>query len=237
MNINRLSASMAPNRAAIFDFPLQIELISISLGLIVLCALTPPLASGMETDSDTDPDAFLQCVQTESDVERLRCFDQYMRLAGPNIGETLGPASADLTQCQNLVQGSVRTACFDAAASVVRNSLGEERINSEDSAPLVQPELADSETELGQEQLETVAQKKSKPKNMAISATVIELRRNPFGVYSFHLDNGQVWQQTEIERFVPPENDFSVEIRKGAISGYRLQIENQNKILRVKRLQ
>ncbi len=101
----------------------------------------------------------------------------------------------------------------------------------------MQPGTAISETDLGQEQLETVAQKKSKPKAKEMSATVIDLRRNAFGLYSFHLDNGQIWQQTESERFVPPDDDFAVEIRRGAISGYRLHIDNQNKILRVKRLE
>lgn len=247
MNIIRLSACTAPSRAAFFDLPLRMERVSMSLGLIAFFALTPALVSGMETDPATDSDAFLQCVQTEPDVERLRCFDRYMRLAGPDIGESLGPASADLAQCTNLVQESVRTACFDAAANVVRDSLGEKQMVSEDSGNLMQPEPvesktepaepADSTTEIGQEQLETVAQKTSRNQNTKISATVIDLNRNAYGLYSFHLDNGQIWQQTERERFVPPDNDFPVEIKRGAISGYRLHIDSQNKILRVKRLQ
>jgi hypothetical protein len=237
MNIIRLCACTAPSQAAIFDLPLRIGAFSLSMGLVVVFALAPALAGGIETDPAADPDAFLHCAETESEVERLHCFDQYMRLAGPDIGETLGPAAADLTQCTSLIQESVRTACFDAAANIVRDSLGEKDLQSEDSGYPKQPEPGDSKTELGQEQLETVAEKNSKKKTTEISATVIDLKRNAFGLYSFHLDNGQIWQQTERERFVPPDNDFPVEIKKGAVSGYRLHLENQNKILRVKRLQ
>ena len=204
----------------------KVVVCSQSLVFIALLSLAPTLAGAVEYDQSTSRAGFLHCAQTRSDAERLACYDQFMRLAESDIRETLGPAAGDLAQCAILVQESVRAACFDAAASVVA-----------DSSSLVQPTRATSETELGQEQLETVAQKKSKTKAREISATVIELRRNAFGLYSFHLDNGQIWQQTENDRFVPPDNDFPVEIRRGAISGYRLHIHNQNKTLRVKRLE
>ena len=209
----------------------KVVVCSLSLAFIALFTLISTLAGAVEYDQSTSRAGFLHCAQTRSDMERLACYDQFVRLANSDIREILGPAAGDLAQCAILVQESVRAACFDAAATVVGDSL------VADSSSLVQPTTAISETDLGQEQLETVAQKKSKPKAKEMSATVIDLRRNAFGLYSFHLDNGQIWQQTESERFVPPDNDFRVEIRRGAISGYRLQIDNQNKILRVKRLE
>ena len=223
--------------AAFFQRPTKVVVCSVSLALIGFTSHTPTFAGNVEKQQGTSRADFLHCAQTESDEKRLECYDQFVRLAHADIRETLGPVAGDLVQCTNLVQESVRVACFDAAASVVGNSPAGMPTLVEESANQVPPGTTVSKTELGQEQLETVAQKKSKLKVLEISAMVIDLRRNAFGLYSFHLDNGQVWQQTESERFVPPDNAFPVEIKKGAISGYRLHIDNQNKILRVKRLQ
>jgi len=237
------SVSVAPVGVAAIHFPRRFETCWLLFGPVWFLTLTQAVADDIETAPGSDRNDFLQCAQTEADAERLSCFDQYMRLARPDIRESLGPAAADLTQCANLVQKSVRTACFDAAANEVRNSSNGIQLNDEVTAEPIEtgtagePGIADPGTELGQEQLETVAQKTAKAKGERITATVIDLNRNAFGLYSFHLDNGQVWQQTEIDRFVPPDNDFLVEIRRGTFSGYRLRIDNQNQILRVKRLQ
>lgn len=228
---------VVPIGVAAIHFPRRFKTCWQLLGLVGLLSLTPAVADDIETTPGSERDGFLHCAQTKSDAERLSCFDQYMQSTGPDISATLGPAGADLMRCADVVLASVRTACFDAAASAVRNSSDETQLHGEVMADLIEPTPADMKKEIGQEQLETVAQKTSKTKSMVVNATVTDLTRNAFGLYSFHLDNGQVWQQTEIERFVPPDNDFLVEIKRGALSGYRLRIHNQNKILRVKRLQ
>ncbi len=217
--------------------PLKIAVCTIFLVFIAFFTVTPTLAGGTEADPESNHDGFLRCAQTEPDEERLACFDHYMAPARSDSNENFGPAAGDLALCANLVQDSVRSACFDAAANAVSEPPVRQQLHGEDSDRLIQSESADSSMEFGEEQLETVAHKKSKLKNMEISAMVIDLRRNAFGAYSFYLDNGQIWQQTESARFVPPDSAFPVEIKRGAISGYRLHINNQNKILRVKRLQ
>jgi hypothetical protein len=56
----------------------------------------------------------------------------------------------------------------------------------------------------------------------SISATVTGLQRTPRGAFVVLLDNGQVWQQIELDSWVPPHKGDRVTIRRGVLGSFML---------------
>ena len=71
-----------------------------------------------------------------------------------------------------------------------------------------------------------------------IGAMVTEVSEGPRGNLHFHLENGQVWRQNEA-RYVPlPANaPFSVRISRGLFGEYRLRVEGEGRLVRIRRVQ
>ena len=151
----------------------------------------------------------------------------------------------DLQDCARLQSDKDRLACFDAATRAEATVTDAEATTTQATTAETQATTAEAQAttaeaqaaaEVGQEQLETVAEKKARNEDIEISAMVTEVSRNAYNLYSFHLDNGQIWQQTERARVNPPDPEFAVTITKGSVGGYRLRMADSNKLLRVKRL-
>ena len=53
--------------------------------------------------------------------------------------------------------------------------------------------------------------------------------------FAVQLDNGQVWQATEMHRVGLPKVGISVEVSKGRFGGYRMKIDGIKKLARVRR--
>ena len=58
---------------------------------------------------------------------------------------------------------------------------------------------------------------------------------DPFGNAVLMLDNGQTWQQMELQKLPRIKIGDEVEINKGAIGGYRLTILRMNRTIPVRR--
>ncbi|MBV6412255.1 MAG: hypothetical protein IT479_02730 [Xanthomonadales bacterium] len=56
------------------------------------------------------------------------------------------------------------------------------------------------------------------------------------GKTEFHLENGQVWQQVENDRYIVDLVDPAVTIKPGAFGSWRLKIEGLNRTTLVKRI-
>jgi hypothetical protein len=56
------------------------------------------------------------------------------------------------------------------------------------------------------------------------------------GRLSFHLENGQVWKQTETKRFRLTEDRPMAVIRRGALGSFKLSVEDGSRSTRVKRI-
>lgn len=56
-------------------------------------------------------------------------------------------------------------------------------------------------------------------------ATVVSVRIYSDGRFSVELDNGDVWRETEGSKVRTPKPGDSVEVRKGAGSGYRMKVD------------
>jgi len=55
-----------------------------------------------------------------------------------------------------------------------------------------------------------------------ISATVTALQHEPGGRFLIFLDNGQVWRQSELDSWVPPQTGDRVTIRRGLLGSFML---------------
>lgn len=71
-----------------------------------------------------------------------------------------------------------------------------------------------------------------------IGAIVTEVSEGPRGNLLFHLENGQVWRQIEA-RYVPLPADapFPVRISRGLFGEYRLRVDGEGRLVRIRRVQ
>lgn len=120
------------------------------------------------------------------------------------------------------------------------------------SAPVdVEPEQAaeappERTLETSQDRLENVGieqlpdnRREERPRERDdIGATVTEVSEGPRGNLLFHLENGQVWRQIEA-RYVPLPADapFPVQISRGLFGEYRLRVDGDGRLVRIRRVQ
>ncbi len=63
-----------------------------------------------------------------------------------------------------------------------------------------------------------------------ISATVVKIRKQPYGELLIWLDNGQVWEQDQLDRRFKLRIGEAVNIKKGTFAGYRLSGDSNRSI-------
>lgn len=91
---------------------------------------------------------------------------------------------------------------------------------------------------VGAEQLRDNGREEQRRERDDIGAMVTEVSEGPRGNLLFHLENGQVWRQNEA-RYVPlPANaPFAVQISRGLFGEYRLRVEGEGRLVRIRRVQ
>jgi len=68
----------------------------------------------------------------------------------------------------------------------------------------------------------------------SLTATVVKIRKHPYGELIVSLDNGQIWEQEHVDRRFKLRVGDTVTIRRGKVSGYRLS-GKANKTIQVTR--
>ncbi len=75
-------------------------------------------------------------------------------------------------------------------------------------------------------------------KQTEISATVVEVTEGRHKVLYFQLANGHVWRQIEGRRYrYPRDGEFDVIISRGMLGDYRLRIDEDGPMTRIRRIQ
>ncbi|MEZ5895181.1 MAG: hypothetical protein R3C51_02160 [Parvularculaceae bacterium] len=72
-----------------------------------------------------------------------------------------------------------------------------------------------------------------------VNAAVTEFAQTPSGAYVFFLDNGQVWRQKRADSNrirLSAKRQYTVSVSPGAISGYRLKVNELRRTLLVERV-
>jgi hypothetical protein len=114
-------------------------------------------------------------------------------------------------RCAGITDSPARLVCFDRAFSA-----------AETAADAVHQAPADPPTRaLGEESVKRDTTS-AEAGRVSLTAKISALRETRRSVYRISLDNGQVWQQMDMDsQFVVKVGD-SIEIRKGRMGGYRL---------------
>lgn len=161
---------------------------------------------------DIDADAMAACASIEDAAEKLACFEAL-------VPEQRAPA----------VEPAPAAAAVEAATAATAAPVA-----GGDSAAdaTVSASANDGAEAFGQEHLD-----RGEEEPPALTARVVDVTRSWDDSLSFHLDNGQVWQQIEPRRFpYPRDGEFDVEITQGMMGDYRLRVEGEGRMVRIRRL-
>jgi len=136
-------------------------------------------------------------------------------VAGVAMAQSADPVAA----CAGIAGSKARLRCFDAATA--RRPAPASPTVSGAGAPVAQG--------LGAEQVRDTRPQSERPVEQSrVSAHVVSASDNGVGHWRIALDNGSVWQMTEVAAyFTPPRHGEVVRIRKGAIGSYLLDVGTQ----------
>jgi hypothetical protein len=150
---------------------------------------------------------------------------------GPNSlwAQTL-PAA--VRSCAKLADDAARLACFDR--EIGRVSVPDPP--AKESAPVsLSPEEKLGLSERRVQQLESKGT--AQPQEVsALQAHIVLTSPGRDGRDIFELDNGQAWQQTEVQRYFTARPGDAVNIKKGALGSFWLSKSPSGQATRVKRL-
>ena len=158
----------------------------------------------------------------------------------------------ELEDCAAIERAIERLDCFETltARGAISVPADEQPATEERThPPEVEPEQAaeappERTPDTGQDRLENVGieqlpdNRREEWERDDIGATVTEVSEGPRGNLLFHLENGQVWRQIEA-RYVPLPADapFPVRISRGLFGEYRLRVDGEGRLVRIRRVQ
>ena len=152
-------------------------------------------------------------------------------LAAPATGQA---QESGMAQCAEIEGADARLACYDAAArrsapsepaTEVAAEEPTEAASSREPLPLTQ--------EVGEEQLPGGSGPERETESFR--GRVVECKQDSARKRYFYFDNGQVWKQRANARLTTRDCDFMVTITKDGF-GYKMQIEGEDKRIRVGRI-
>jgi len=225
------------------------------LGVVILLAASGTAAQTVE-QSDLE-----RCASLATSELKLACFEALTAIEGGDAepaANTTPQPQPDFTLTEKTLTSAAAAAgvagsdaglvapAQAAAASDVRadvtDDTGRALTDEEqvDVADELGRELPDEEQvelvdEIGREHLDE--KKVDKEEETVIRATVSEVVKGSFDVLYFHFTNGQVWRQVESRRFrYPRAGEFEVIISRGMMGDYRLRLDENNPMTRIRRI-
>ncbi len=148
-----------------------------------------------------------RCAGISDSLERLVCYDGVFRSGqGPGVGRQPGPAGSGGPSGQ--VGGPPPPDTGTASAATPGQT-------SPSAAAM--PDSA-----FGAEQLRRSAHEDAPQEARSLSGTVAELRETRRNVFRITLENGQIWQQMDMDSLFHVEVGDTVEINRGRLGGYRM---------------
>ncbi|NKF51263.1 hypothetical protein G3R49_11925 [Shewanella sp. WXL01] len=146
-----------------------------------------------------------------------------------------------LIQCGGVQDKLDRLICYDKlAASVGTMSIQPVANSTEQAPPVVVANTASVSTasvseSITSQQQEFGLKKKVEEEVEKISATIVNVKKDPYDAFIITLDNGQVWKQSESRRYkLKPGQVVSIET--GMFGSFNLGVEDRNSTTRVKRV-
>ena len=174
------------------------------------------------------------CIELAVDKDRLTCFD-------------------DTADCMSLESASARLGCFDKAysssdsVSSPDEEVREVPVEVVDRAAASQTKAKlNMQVKAKKEVSEHVSVSTQAPDDFGkrkspkapigyIEATIVDVMRNSRRIDYIHLDNGQIWRESEDNR-VRFKIGQDVRIEKGALNSFNLRIKGVRKLIKVRRM-
>jgi hypothetical protein len=163
-----------------------------------VCAVAVLAVTGVAVAAESPADGLRRCAAVTDSLARLVCFDQLSAAAPAAAVAPAAPVSTAPT-------GSA------APAAAVGLAAGTAAVATQ--------------AELGDDNLKGSQRKDAATKPTSLTAQVSELLETRTDTYRISLDNGQVWQQEEVQSaaFTIKVGD-TVRIEKGKMGGYSLAV-------------
>ncbi len=194
------------------------RILSAVAAIVILGAVHGPVAA------QSGPiDAAAKCAAVDDDARRLSCYDALFRAGAggraPAVAASPGPAVTAVPAA-----AAVPTAAAAANAT---------------PAPSSAPAAVDPAVEFGltgqQIERRKAPETRERPPE-SIQARVDQAEQDRYGLWRLTLDNGQVWVQTEAALGARFQSGTVVEIRRGTLGSYVLEMPGRP-VIRVRRLQ
>jgi len=148
------------------------------------------------------------------------------------------PVTVSAQECAGIEDNAERLACYDAKNSPSA-SLPDEASASSSPDSTVSPksgrESAESTAPVAAPDPDSFG--KEEPYDTSkeyIEATIVEIKKSGL-IYYLRLDNGQVWREVE-DSTLRFREGRKVTITEGILNSFDLQMEGQNKIVKVRRI-
>ena len=200
-------------------------------GTAVLLAFSGPAAA--QAGGDALLRALSGCAGVADGPARLACYD---RLAPQVKAALAAPAPAVAATPAAPAQPAAVAAKQAPAKEEQESWFGFDMGDLFGSSPKTQTTPA----EFGSEQT-AAAQKKARTQEIdSITAGLTDYAMTPFGKFVVFLDNGQIWRQiqgdSDVAHFRRNAKDNKVEISRGLLGSYNLQIVGSERTYKVERV-
>lgn len=174
------------------------------------------------------------CAAFEQDAEKLACFE---RLTYRNRQSE--PVAPELEQApeQVAVTSSTRhsSTALDSTPTIVpatRPATQVQQVQQDDEL-----DVTAIPGNYGREHLPQANSEDSSKASAELDATVLRVTEDSRKHLYFHLENDQLWRQTEADYLpYPKDRPFNIEISQGFLGDYRLRVEGSGRLVRIRRL-
>ena len=225
------------------------------MAALVAAAIVPfggSAAVGAQDDAQNRTnERLLACAGISDPAEKMACFDAVVEdlKQSPPAPAAEPPSATALAPDTPAATAPAAAALATAVATPAAPSEPEPAAELQSSTPtdtLVEPTVTSDTVAddfgLEKKNVKTAEQKEEAKKEefRSVQATIVRSWRivDPRLAderFAVELDNGQVWQATEMHRVGLPKVGKSVEISKGRFGGYRMKINGIKKLARVRR--
>lgn len=200
-----------------------------------LAIILPTISLSANASFQTDE--ITQCRAMQDDAERLACLDNlFKELDKKKENKVLIETSTEESAEKTDVAIKPEMDDIDKRAQALINKGKRSGDPFSSNTPRLsgkaKPERVVPDDSFGAESLSD-----SRPKTEdSIETSIASMKEDNRGYATFTLDNGQVWRQTESARLIFKEGE-TITIKKGVFKSFYLSKPNNNRSVRVKRIQ
>jgi hypothetical protein len=187
-----------------------------------------------QTDN-AQTDLFKQCRSIQDDSERLVCFDRALKAQTETQTREVKPKSSVSNEAENPSTTNGDMDEIDKRAQALMEKANSSKDPFSSSTPRLSPSTnrrSDIDNSFGSEQLGSDTAQDAEQ----IQTKIVSMSVDARGYATLTLSNDQIWRQTETARFTIKQDELVI-IEKGMLGAYYLSNVNNNRQVRVKRIQ